>query len=42
VELAVATSTAPAAWAAEDDWTIATAVAVLAEQAAAVKAKGRR
>jgi hypothetical protein len=37
VELAVATGISPAAWAAEDDWTLATAVAVLADQAAALK-----
>jgi len=33
VELAIATNIAPAAWAAEDDATIATALDVLAEQA---------
>lgn len=37
VELAVATSIPAAVWAAEDDATIATALAVLAEQAEAVR-----
>ncbi len=37
VELAVATGIPPAVWAAESDWTIATALAVLADQAAALK-----
>jgi hypothetical protein len=40
VELAVVTGIAPAAWAAEDDWTLATALAVLADQAAAAKRRG--
>jgi hypothetical protein len=33
VEIAVATSTAPAQWRGEDDWTLATVIDVLAEQA---------
>ena len=40
VELAIATNIAPSVWALEDDPTIATALAVLAEQADRVR-RGR-
>jgi hypothetical protein len=40
VELAIATSIPPAAWAGEDDATLATALVVLAEQVEAVR-RGR-
>jgi hypothetical protein len=40
VELAIATNTAPAVWAGEDDAVIATALEVLAEQAERVR-RGR-
>jgi uncharacterized protein YaeQ len=41
VELAIATQTAPEQWRHEDDATIATAIDVLAKQAARIK-KARR
>jgi hypothetical protein len=37
VEIAVATSTAPAQWRGEDDWTLATVLDVLTEQAKAMQ-----
>lgn len=37
VELAIATNTGPAAWWDEDDATLATALTVLAKQAAEIK-----
>lgn len=37
VELAIATNIAPSVWAAEDDPTIATALAVLAEQSERIR-----
>jgi len=37
VEIAVATNTAPAQWRGEDDWTLATVLDVLTEQANAIR-----
>jgi hypothetical protein len=39
VEIAVATSTAPAQWRGEDDWTLATVLDVLHKQAASIRRK---
>lgn len=40
MEIAVATQTAPAQWRGEDDWTLATVLDVLKEQANAIRKGG--